>query len=157
MPISAAIFREDMEFPSDTDQETTSTFSGSPVLCAAASAVIDVVLEEKLPERAARMGALMMEKLKLRKEKYPLIGEIRGAGLLIGIELVKDRKTKEKATKQALEVVKECRQKGLILMLSSKSGIGNVLFIKPPMNISEDLVMKGLDIFDETMGEVENE
>ena len=157
IPISAAVFREDLKFPSESDQEIISTFSGSPVLCRAASAVIDIVLEERLPEKADKTGALMMEKLNLMKEKHPLIGEIRGAGLFIGIELVKNRKTKEKATEEALKVIKTCRQKGLILLLSNKPGIGNTLLIKPPMNISEDLVTKGLDILDETIDEVEGE
>ena len=156
MPISAAIFREDMDFPLETDQEIISTFSGSPILCAAGCTVIDIILEENLPAKAERMGTFMMEKLNVMKEKHPLIGEVRGAGLFIGVELVKDGKTKEKAPNEALQITKRCREKGLVLSLSCRSGIGNVLLMKPSMNINKDLVSQGLGILDEVIGEVES-
>lgn len=154
IPISGTVFREDFIQPSEEDQEILSTFSGNPIGCAAASAVVDVVLEEKLPEKAAKMGVFMMERLKEMKQKHPLIGEIRGAGLFIGVELVRDRKTKEKAPKEALRVVEECQKRGALFFLSQGGG-GNVIKIKPPMNISKDLASKALDILDESLYELE--
>lgn len=155
IPISGVAFREDFVQPSEEEQEILSTFSGNPIGCAAASAVVDVVLEEKLPEKAAKMGAFMMEKVNEMKERHPLIGDVRGAGLFIGVELVKDRESKEKAVEEALRVLEECLKRGAIFALSQKGGVGNVIKIKPPMNISKDLASKSLDILDASLYEVE--
>lgn len=155
IPISAAVFREDMKFPSWEQQEVYSTFSGSPLSCAAASAVVDIVVEENLSQKATETGAFMMERLKEMKDRHPLIGEVRGAGLFIGVELVKDRKTKERASQETTRVLEECRKRGVILMQSYKAGVGNVVKIKPPLNIGEDLAGKIIDVLDESLGVVE--
>ncbi len=154
IPVSAAIFREGMVLPPEEEAESLNTFSGSALACAAASAVVDIVIEENLSQKATETGAFMMERLKEIEDKHPLIGDIRGAGLFIGVELVKDRKTKERATQEAKRVVEECRKRGVLLMLSY-NGKGNVVKIKPPLNIEKNLAEKIVDVLDESLGVVE--
>lgn len=154
IPVSAAIFREDMVLPPEEKTESLNTFSGSPLACAAASAVVDIVIEENLPQKAAETGDFMMERLKEIEDKHPLIGEIRGLGLFIGVELVKDRKTKERAPQGASRVVDECRKRGVLLMLSY-NGKGNVVKIKPPLNVERNLAEKIVDVLDESLSVVE--
>ena len=90
------------------------------------------------------------------EEKHPLIGEIRGKGVFLGVELVKDRKTKEPAVEEAVMTAEKALQKGLIINLNYRAGYGNVLKMKPPLTMEEDLIDKGMDILDETLGEVES-
>jgi len=158
LPISATIFKEDI-IPPDFGRKAwhTFTFSGNAISCAAASAAIDVVIEEKLPDRAVETGHLMMERLKLMQEKHPLIGDVRGKGLFIGVELVKDKKTREKAVNEAAKVLEKSEGKGVLFGISTLVGVGNVIKIKPPLNISKDLTTKILDVFEEAVSEVENE
>lgn len=157
MPLGVAAISTDITLPTDEEQEIISTFSGSALMCAAASAVLDVIVDEQIPQRAERLGVLVKGRLEEMQEKHPLIGEVRGAGLFWGVELVKDRQTKEKAFKEVLDVCARSRDKGLNIIISGKAGIGNVLNIKPPITISEDLLNRGLDILDEVLGEVERE
>jgi len=155
IPISAAVFRDDIDLPSEEEQEVFSTHSGSPLCCAAACAAVDVVLEEKLPEKAAETGKFMMGRLEEIQKDHPLIGEVRGAGLFLGIELVKNRKTKERAPEEALRLIQECRNRGVLLQLAMKPHVGNAVTIKPPMNIPKDLTLRILDVLDESLHEVE--
>ncbi len=154
IPVSATVVREDMPLPLVGETECVTTFGGSPISCAAASAVVDIVVEENLPQKAGETGGFMMERLRQIKDRHPLIGDIRGAGLFIGVELVKDKKTKEKATEEANRVVQECLRRGVILLLSY-SGKGNVVKIKPPMNIGRNLVGRIVDVLDESLKVVE--
>lgn len=159
IPISAAVFRDDIRIPFREGLEINTTFSGYPIGCAAASAAIDVMIEEELPERASTTGKLMMERLKTMQEKHPLIGEVRGAGLYIGVELVKNRNTKEEAIEEAHKVLEKCLERGLILVLSGGGApkVGNTIKIKPPLNINKELVAKALDILDKSLYEVEKD
>jgi 4-aminobutyrate aminotransferase-like enzyme len=156
IPISAVIFKEDI-LPPDFGRKAwhTFTFSGNAISCAAASATIDVITEEGLPERAAETGNFMIQRLKSMQEKHSLIGDVRGKGLFIGIELVKDKKTKEKAISETAEVAKKCEEKGLLVGISSLIGVGNVIKIKPPLSISKDIATRILDLFEEVVSKVE--
>jgi len=154
IPISAAIFSEKIPLLSEEEVESLNTFSGNPLACAAASVVIDIIAEENLTQKAAETGSFMMERLKGIEGKHPLIGEIRGAGLFIGVELVKDKETKERANEEAKKVVAECRKRGVLLMVSY-NGKGNVVKIKPPLNIERSLVEKIVDVLDESLSAVE--
>lgn len=131
------------------------THAGSPFACAAALAAIDVLLEEGLIENAEKMGKLFMDGLSKLKEKYPVIGEVRGKGLMIGIEIVKDRETREPAVEETQEIVAKALERGVML---GKSGIGlrggNVVKIKPPLCITEGEVERVLNVLDEILGEV---
>ncbi len=114
---------------------TLSTFGGNPVTNAAAKAVIDFVEEENLLANCETVGAHLREKLLELQQKYPLIGDVRGMGLMQALELVKDRETKEYAPQETTRVMDSARREGLLI---GKGGLhGNVLRISPPMNVSK--------------------
>lgn len=107
------------------------TFGGNPVCCAIGKAVLEVIDEESLQQNSLTVGAHLHSGLKLLQEKHPIIGEVRGKGLMLGVELVKDRITKEPAKAECTRVFETAREMGLLI---GKGGFhGNVLRIKPPM------------------------
>jgi len=85
------------------------------------------------------------------KEKYELIGDVRGSGLMIGIELVKNRKTKEPAQKEAQDLVNEALKRGVLFGTSRYAGLGNVVKIKPPLVITDEQVNRALEVFEEVL------
>ena len=112
---------------------TISTFGGNPVATTAAKAVIDYIEEQNLLRNTEEMGAYLRGKLIDLQEKHPLIGEVRGMGLLVGIELVEDRKTKVPATAATAQLMEAARENRIMM---GRGGIyGNVLRLSPPMNI----------------------
>jgi len=156
LPIGAAIFDERLV---DKELQTATwhafTFSGNPLICTAASAAVDVVVEENLPAKAAETGKLMTAKLKKMQEKHSIIGDVRGPGLFIGAELVTNRKTKEPATKEILKILPESYNRGAIFGLDKQPGVGNVVKIKPPLSIPHELADKALDILDSCLTDLE--
>jgi len=158
VPISAAVFREEIVSPElEEDPYHVYTNQGIPLSCAAASAVVDIVVEENMPGKAEKMGVFWHDRLRELEEKHAIIGDIRAKGLYVGVELVKDRKTKERAPQEALRVLEECQKRGVLFALSNKRGVGNVIKIKPPMVITEGLSSTALEVFDEALGIVERE
>jgi 4-aminobutyrate aminotransferase len=112
---------------------TISTFGGNPVATAAAKAVIDFIDQENLTANAAETGAYLREKLDELREKHPLIGEVRGMGLMQAIELVRDRKTKEPAPDETGRLMEAARSNRILI---GKGGMfGNVIRISPPLNV----------------------
>jgi len=110
---------------------TFSTFGGNPVTSAAALATINVIEENDLPRNAAVVGGYLREKLEELKAKYPLIGDIRGMGLMQAIECVEDRETKTPAPKAVLKVFEETRRRGVLI---GKGGLqNNVIRLGPPL------------------------
>jgi len=129
-----------------------STFGGNPVCCAAALATIRLV-EDGFMENAARIGQRMMDRLNGIADDHPSIGNVRGKGLMIGIELVKDKATKEPAPEIRDEVAQRAFKKGLLIL-----GCGpNIARFMPALNISQDIADEGLAIFEEALTEVEKE
>ncbi len=122
------------------------TFGGNPVACAQGMAVLEVIEEENIQENAARIGARLFEGLGRLEKKHSIIGEVRGRGLMIGIELVRDRETKDPAGEECARVHERCKDLGLLL---GKGGLhGNCLRIKPPMCLTEadaDFIIDVLD------------
>lgn len=107
------------------------TFGGNPVVCAQGRAVLRVIDEERLQENCLRTGGLLKKGLEQLATKHSLIGEVRGLGLMLGVELVKDRATREPAREECAAVFEKCRELGLLI---GKGGLwGNTLRIKPPM------------------------
>ena len=116
------------------------------------SATPDIWDEIWLTEHAARLGELLLEELRKLQEEIEQIGEVRGKGLFIAIELVKDRRTKEPYPKLVKAVQRRCYEKGLLVW--SAGHYGNVLRIMPPLVITEELTLRGLEIFKETLHEL---
>lgn len=124
-----------------------STFGGNPVGCAAALAVLDIVEEEGLLARAMRLGGLIRRELTRMAEKFPVIGEVRGLGAMVGMELVKDRKTKEPAPEITKAVQQEALRRGVIF---ATAGLyGNVIRFLLPLTTPEDAVLEGLSVLEE--------
>jgi 4-aminobutyrate aminotransferase len=131
MPLGATVARADlMTWPPGAH---ASTFGGNPVSCAAALATI-ALLEEGLVENAARMGAYLMERMRTWPERFPAVGDVRGLGLMIGVELVRDRASREKAPELRDRVVQLAFERGLLIL-----GAGdNSLRICPPLVVTRD-------------------
>ena len=128
------------------------TFGGNPVSCAMGKAVLEVIEQEKLRQNCLEMGQALMAGFQTLMDKHEIIGDIRGLGLMTGIELVKDRNTKEPASEETLYVFERTKDLGLLL---GKGGLkGNVLRIKPPMCINMDDVNFMTDVLDETFSEL---
>jgi 4-aminobutyrate aminotransferase-like enzyme len=124
-----------------------STFGGNPVTSVAARATIAVMEEDDLKENSAMVGGYYRAKLEELQQKHPLMGEVRGMGLLQGIELVKDRQTKEPAPQETNRVMDEAKNRGLLI---GKGGLyGNVLRTSPPLNIGKADVDEAIRILDE--------
>jgi len=127
---------------------TISTFGGNPVTCATARAVIDVIEEDDLRTNAANVGSYFRQKLEALREKYPLIGDVRGMGLMQALELVEDRETKQPAAKATNSLMEEARKRGLLV---GKGGFyGNVIRLSPPLNITRTDVDEAVRILDES-------
>jgi alanine-glyoxylate transaminase/(R)-3-amino-2-methylpropionate-pyruvate transaminase len=125
------------------------TYGGNPVSMAAGLAVLDVIEEEGLQENARLVGGHFLRGLRRLQERHRLIGDVRGMGLMLGVELVSDRATREPATAATLEVLEVARELGVLL---GKGGLGgNVLRIKPPLCITVDDVSFALEVLDRAL------
>ncbi|MGI9107492.1 MAG: aspartate aminotransferase family protein [Pyrinomonadaceae bacterium] len=125
---------------------TFSTFGGNPVSMAAALAVIRVIEEEDLRTNAARVGAYLRERLEELKERHPVIGDVRGMGLMQGLELVKDRETKEPAPQAVLKVFEETKRRGVLI---GKGGLyANVIRTGLMLNSTKDTVNELIEALD---------
>ncbi len=132
---------------------TISTFGGNPVTSVAARAVIEVIEEENLLENTHVVGGYFRKKLDELQEKYPLIGDVRGIGMMQAIELVRDRQTKEPAPAETTELMERARANGLLI---GRGGLySNVIRMAPPMNISKADVDEGIRLLDRSLGEVQ--
>ncbi len=128
------------------------TFGGNPVCMAAGSAVLDVIDEDGLQENSRVVGGRLKVGLQKLSKEHNIIGDVRGMGLMLGVELVRDRGTKEPAKQEAMEVLEATREMG---MLIGKGGIDNtVLRIKPPMCITAADADFALDVFNESFKRV---
>lgn len=131
---------------------TISTFGGNPVTSVAARAVIEVIEEEDLLENAHVVGGYFRKKLEELQEKHLLIGDVRGMGMMQGLELVRDRKTKEPAPAETTELMERARANGLLI---GKGGLyANVIRLAPPLNVSKADVDEGIRLLDKSLGEI---
>jgi 4-aminobutyrate aminotransferase-like enzyme len=129
-----------------------STTGGNPVSCAAGLAVLDVLEEEGLQERAARVGAKLRSLIEELAGQHPLIGEVRGAGLFIGVELVRDRSTLEPAAEETHTIVNRMRELGVLV--GREGPHGNVLKIRPPLVFDENHAQQLTDALDQALREI---
>ena len=127
------------------------TFAHFPISMVAALATLRVLEEEGLLERAQKVGAYFTEKLLEMKDKYEMVGDVRGPGLMLGIELVYDKMTREPANKEAYQFEKEGIKRGVLFGHSKYAGMGNVVKIKPPLVISDAQAEKVMEVFEEIL------
>jgi len=148
MPLGVCTARADvMSWPPGAH---ASTFGGNPVSCAAALATIDL-LRRELVKNAEVVGAHLLESLASLKDKHPLIGDVRGKGLMVGIECVKDRTTKERAVDERDAIVDAAFTRGLLVLGAGK----NTIRLSPPLVLSKDQADTAVRILDETFTDVE--
>ena len=148
LPIGALISKD--EFMDWEGGSHATTFGGNPVACAAGLAVIDVIRQERLLENATKLGAHLLTRLKEMQKKYPIIGDVRGKGLMVAAEIVKDPDTKEFGAELSQEIMMKCFKRGLAIITSGKSTMRFV----PPLVITRELLDAGLDVFEGVVKEV---
>jgi 4-aminobutyrate aminotransferase len=149
-PIGATITTK--ELAASFQGLTISTFGGNPVTSVAAHATIEVIEEERLVENADTMGRYFRGKLEELQQKYPVIGDVRGKGLMQALELVKDRATKEPAAEATAQLLERARENGLLI---GKGGMyGNVIRLSPMLNITKPDVDDAIRILDTSLSEV---
>src|SRR2546421_371124 len=155
-PLAAMVTTPEIAASFDNGMEYFNTFGGNPVSCAIGLAVLDVLAEESLQANALHVGTSLMNGLRQLMEKHPLIGDVRGLGLFVGVELVRDRETQSPAPAQASYIANRMSERGILL--STDGPFHNVLKIKPPMVFTEanaDFLVATLDeILDEDFNRI---
>jgi 4-aminobutyrate aminotransferase len=144
MPLGVTTARS--EFMAWPPGAHASTFGGNPVACVAALATIKL-LKERLIANAADVGAHFIDRLRAVQDKHAIIGDVRGKGLMIGIELVKDRETKERAIKERDRLVDECFKRGLLVLGAGR----NALRLSPPLVLTKDQADTAVQIIDDAL------
>jgi 4-aminobutyrate aminotransferase/(S)-3-amino-2-methylpropionate transaminase len=148
-PLSGVVGRADVMDAPDPGG-LGGTYAGNPIACAAGLAVMDIMRDEKLPERAARIGSVVEERMQSWAGDKELIGDIRAVGAMVGMELVRSRKTKEPADKETVALLKSAREKGLIIL---RCGVHhNVVRTLMPLTIPDEQLEEGLDILGAALG-----
>jgi 4-aminobutyrate aminotransferase/(S)-3-amino-2-methylpropionate transaminase len=131
------------------------TFGGNPVACAAALAVLEVLHDERLVERAAELGPRLDERLSRWAESLPLIGDVRVLGAMAGLELVRNRESRAPASAEAARVLALCRDRGLLVLKAGSHG--NVIRMLPPLSVSEAQLEEALAILEGALATVSRE
>jgi len=139
--------------PWSNPSASSSSYGGNPLAAAAGLASLEIILKQDLVKNAERVGKVMLGRLEELKDKYRCVGEVRGRGLMLGIELVQDRTTKEPLARTVTQALyQECLRRGLVSMTYSPS-----VRINPPLTIREDTALAGLAILDEALEAVVRE
>jgi len=150
-PLGAVVTTREVAAAFDNGMEFFSTFGGNPVSSAAGLAVLDVVEEERLQERALRVGGHLLEGLQRLQKRHALIGDVRGSGLFLGVELVRDRSSLEPAADEAAYVVNRLRERGVLT--GTDGPHHNVLKLRPPLVFSEQDASVFLETLDAVLQE----
>ena len=127
-----------------------STFGANPIAVQAALATLEVIRSEHLMENAKKLGSIAMKRLHEMKQKYEIIGDVRGLGLFVGVEIVKSKKTKERGEKESKEIIEYCFRHGLLAITAGR----NTIRVIPPLNTAEEVLDEGLDILEEGIAQV---
>ncbi len=150
-PVGAVLMKSEVA-ETMTGKTYFNTFAGDPLQMIQSKLTLEIIKEEQLVENARAMGDLLKDGFSQLQKKHPLIGDVRGRGLLLGIELVKDPQTKEPASDEALRLMDLCKDKGLLV---GKGGqFGNVFRIAPPLTINREQVNFILETLDQSLSEL---
>ena len=152
VPVSAVLGEEDI-MKTLTPGSVSSTHGGNSFSSRVALENINVILDENLSDNAARIGAVLDERFRAMQRKYDIIGDVRGLGLVFGLELVKDRETREPDPAATHAIIDEAYQRGLV-MIAPIGFYGNVIRIAPPLVITEEEALLGADILEEAIAAV---
>ena len=150
-PVTAMLVAEQYKESIEKISASTS-YGGNPMACAAALASLEVIEEENLCERAAHLGDILLRRMKEMEAQYTIIGAVRGVGCLLGIELVKDKATKEPFEEAGRLVYQKAFRKGLAWIPA-----GHILRMSPPMIMDDNVALKGLAIIEESIYETQRE
>jgi len=152
-PIGAVITTPEIAASFDNGMEYFNTFGGNPVSCAVGLAVLDVIEQEGLRQHSATVGAKLIDGLRGLADRHSWIGDVRGRGLFIGIELVRNRETLEPADREAAYLVE--RMKEEYILLSVDGPLHNVLKIKPPLVFTADDANRVVATLDRVLSEIQ--
>jgi 4-aminobutyrate aminotransferase/(S)-3-amino-2-methylpropionate transaminase len=150
-PLSGVVGRADVMDAPDPGG-LGGTYGGNPIACAAGIAVMDVMRDEKLPERAVRIGSVIEERMQSWAKEHGLVGDVRGMGAMMGMELVRDRGTKEPADKEAAALLGAARANGLILLRAGTHH--NVIRTLMPLTIPDEQLHEGLDMLGSALEQI---
>ncbi len=149
-PLSAVVSSDEITAskPWSNPSASSSSYGGNPLAAAAGLASLEIILKENLVKNSDQVGHVMLNRLCALREKYRAVGEVRGRGLLLGIELVADRRTKQPLAKTVTQTLyQECLRRGLVAMTYSPT-----IRLNPPLVIREEQALAGLEILDEALG-----
>jgi len=149
-PVSAFAVKEEYSWALEKASAST-TYGGNPMACAAGLATLEVIEEENILDNVNNVSAFIVERLKKIKDYHPIVGDVRGKGLILAIDLVKDKDTKEPFDEAGKLVYQKAFSKGLAWIPA-----GNILRLAPPLIMTEELAKKAIDIIDESISETEN-
>jgi len=152
-PVGIVVLSEELASHSkiNCDSAASSSFGGNPVAAIAAKTTLEIISEEDLMANANEVGRVLLHGCRELQARHSLIGDVRGLGMLIGVELVKDRKSRDKATSESEAVVAAALRRGLLLMSSAA-----VLRINPPLVLDDEQAQTGLAILDEALSDIES-
>lgn len=154
LPLSGVIGRaEVMDIPNPG--EIGGTYGGNPIACQAALKVLEIIEKEDLLSRAAVIGRKVLSRFKEMQEKYSIIGDVRGIGAMVALELVKNRKTKEPAPEETKAIIQECYKNGLVIL--GAGVFNNVIRTLMPLVITDEQLNAGLNVLEKAVAKVEKE
>jgi 2,2-dialkylglycine decarboxylase (pyruvate) len=155
LPISAVVTTAEIaERAVENGYFATRSHATDPILCAAGAESLDIVVEEDMPGRAARIEQRLKRAFAEMAQEFEMVGDVRGRGVLIGVELVTDRERKIPANAEAREIDRFCREKGLIFQLRGVGNLLNVIRLVPPMTTSDAEIDRALSIIREAIATV---
>jgi len=150
-PLAAVVTTREVADAFVTGMEYFNTFGGNPVSCAAGLAVLDVIRDEGLRENARDVGGLLKDELRVLASRHPLVGDVRGRGLYLGVELVRDRDSLEPADREAAYISERMRDQGILISVDGP--LHNVLKIKPPICFNKDDALRLSESLDSILNE----
>ncbi len=151
LPMSAVVIRDSVYKEFDERKKPWPygghTLTGYPIGCACALAAIDVVVEDKLPENAVKVGSHILERLKKMHQQYEIVGSASGQGLMLHLGIVEDKKSMKPSTRATDLIAKRCRENGVLFGMTSGASLG----ISPPLIITEDEADELCDVIEEAI------